>query len=172
MQILIFTFVCKYKRLKMFGEKKYRNWLFTTGSCSVIIIICSFVAINLVHVSDVVTIGNASIIITAILCRIFLKEKLTVIHIIAFLITITGIVFISRPTFLFPRYQNQASMNDSVTNKTSNFEATAIEKYRQYIGVGVVLLISFTVGCVTIIFKKLANAKIHYAIINMFPSKF
>ena len=46
----------------MFGDKKFRKYLVTTGSCSVIIIISTFIAINLVHVSDLVTIGNSSIV--------------------------------------------------------------------------------------------------------------
>jgi hypothetical protein len=43
------------------------------------------------------------------------------------------------------------------------------EDLRRYIGVGIVLLTAVTVGVITLIFKKLANARIHYAVINMFP---
>lgn len=159
----------------MFGEKKHRIWLFLAALCNVVIIVCSFIAINLVHISDVITISNASIVITAILCRIFLKEKLTAIHIIAFLMTTTGIIFISRPTFLFSTYHNQPLINNSAINESSNFEDVSIivakKEYRQYIGIGVVLLMAVSLSVGAIIFKKLANSKIHYAIINLFPSE-
>jgi drug/metabolite transporter (DMT)-like permease len=108
------------------------------------------------------------------LCRIFLKEKLTIIHIISFILTVTGIVFISRPTFLFSRYQRQLNLtfNSSLNYEKNKTELNIFnEELRRYIGVGIVLLTAVTVGVITLIFKKLANARIHYAVINMFPGK-
>jgi hypothetical protein len=45
------------------------------------------------------------------------------------------------------------------------------EDLRRYIGVGTVFLTAVAFGVITLIFKKLANARIHYAVINMFPGK-
>ena len=174
LQGITFTIFCKCKGFKMFSEKEYRKWLFLSGTLSVFIIITCFLAISLVHISDFVTIGNSSIIITAILCRIFLKEKLTIIHIIAFVFTMTGVVFICRPTFLFSNSQYKTvanqSYNSSFKNETLNEDESALE-LKRLIGVGVVLLSAVGIGLVTLVFKKLANAKIHYAVINIFSGK-
>ncbi len=58
---------------------------------------------------------------TAILSRIFLKEKITIAHFIGFVLTVLGVIFISKPAVFFPHHRaaslNQ-TLNKSFNNKT------------------------------------------------------
>jgi drug/metabolite transporter (DMT)-like permease len=55
----------------------------------------------LVPPSDCAAISHTSIIFIAIMSRIFLAEKLAFAHLLALLLTILGVGFISKPSFLF-----------------------------------------------------------------------
>ena len=68
--------------------------------------------------SDAAALGNTSIIFTAVLARIFLKEQLGVIHFVAITLTITGVIFISKPSFLFGSLTAPASLNGTAFNES------------------------------------------------------
>jgi drug/metabolite transporter (DMT)-like permease len=172
LQIIIFFIICKYKGLSIFGDKINRKWLIMSAFFSVFVIISNIIAVQLIHVSDLITIGNSSIIITAILCRIFLNEKLTIIHFVAFILTAAGIIFICRPTFLFPiKNDFDFDNNNKTLNYSVNSNMISILPQR-YVGVGVVLAGAICIGIITLILKKLANVRTHYAVVNMFPAYF
>jgi drug/metabolite transporter (DMT)-like permease len=57
--------------------------------------------LKFLQISDVETLINASVVITAVLGRIFLKEKITVAHLVSLLATIVGVVFTLKSDFLF-----------------------------------------------------------------------
>lgn len=63
--------------------------------------ILGFFSIKYLDVSDYETLTNSCVLLTALLARIFLKEKLSVCHFFATVLTITGVMFIIRPEFLF-----------------------------------------------------------------------
>lgn len=89
------------KKLEFFGPKKNRKLLVLRGFVGCSAGILAFFSIKYLDVSDVETITNSCVLLTALLARVFLKEKLTVCHMFAFVLTLTGVLFIIRPEFLF-----------------------------------------------------------------------
>lgn len=66
---------------------------------------------------------HGSIIMTAILSRIFLKEKITIAHFIGFVLTVIGVIFISKPAVLFPHHA-LAKHNQTLNNHLINSNKT------------------------------------------------
>lgn len=85
------------------------------GSCS---LISSYFALMFANPSDVVTLIHTSIVITSILSRIFFKEKLTLAHFVAVILSFIGILLICKPAFLFPSPSLMTSLA-GVSNGTS-----------------------------------------------------
>ena len=100
-QLIVMLIFIKKNNLEYFGPKSQRKLLILRGVVGSLTVIFSFFAIRYLDVSDVETITNSSVLITAVFSRIFLKEKLTISHVIAIILTITGVVFVIRPAFLF-----------------------------------------------------------------------
>ena len=140
-QFLVALIICRYKKLNCFGKKTERKLLAIRGSFRVIIASSTLVAIRLVNPSDCTTIINSSVILTAIVCRIFIKEKLTILHIISVFLTLVGVVCIFRPSFLFPRKDRI----DENLNST-NFNGTALIVNNQQSQIYTVIGISLALG--------------------------
>ena len=66
-----------------------------------LLLIKIYFSIMFINPSDSHAIGHTSIVITAVLARVFLNEKITLAHFIALFLTIIGVLFISKPSFLF-----------------------------------------------------------------------
>jgi drug/metabolite transporter (DMT)-like permease len=123
----IFLYIyMKYKNIELFPKNKL-GILFLRGLLGSFALISSYFALMFASPSDVVTLIHTSIVITALLSRIFFKEKLTIAHFFATLLSFVGIIFISKPAFIFPRTKYaQLSPNnktiqeifDSITNCT------------------------------------------------------
>jgi drug/metabolite transporter (DMT)-like permease len=169
-QFIIAFSICKYKNLSCFGKKSERKLLIIRGLFGISIALSTLFAFKLTHPSDCITIINASVILTAIVCRVFIKEKLTCIHIIAVLLTIFGIVCIFRPKFLFNneiRALNNFSMNGTNVETVSNES-----KQKMYTIIGTVLSLGIAISFAlsNLFMKLLSNAKVHYAIVSIYPS--
>jgi drug/metabolite transporter (DMT)-like permease len=119
--IVMFT-VLKYKNLSIFGPRRLLKILLFRGFVGSCALICLYFAIMLINPSDAITIAHTSIVITAVLARIFLKEKITLAHFIALILTIIGVLFICKPSFLFsminPKYLKKATHVLNATNCT------------------------------------------------------
>lgn len=100
-QGIIMYIISKYKKIKLLGPKKYRKLLVVRGMINNITMGCAYFSIALINPSDQSSIVQSSIIITALFGRIFLKEKLSIVHIFSLGLTVSGVLFISQPTFLF-----------------------------------------------------------------------
>jgi drug/metabolite transporter (DMT)-like permease len=74
----------------------------------------------LLNPSDAITITHTSIIITAVLARIFLNEKITLAHFIALILTVIGVLFICKPSFLFGNQNNHLHAKSSSLNSATN----------------------------------------------------
>ena len=137
--------------------------------------------------SDVVTIIHTSIVITAIISRIFFKEKLTLAHLVAVILSFIGVILISKPAFLFPN--KTANLESSLSNSTnltlnllnckenqsngssdcSNANVTSLSSsYRVYIGIALSFFSSYAVSVVFCLIKKLNNSKVHWATSSIF----
>jgi drug/metabolite transporter (DMT)-like permease len=103
LQLIVMFLYARFKRINIIGKKSIRKLLCMRGLIGVIAIVSLHFSVTLVAPSDSIAVANSSIIVTAILAKLFLKEKLTCAHICAVVMTIVGIVLISQPTFIFPR---------------------------------------------------------------------
>lgn len=133
-----------------------------------------YFAVLLINPSDFVALSRTNLIITAVLARIFLKEKLTMAHFVSILITAVGVLFISKPSGVFPE---PSSLKDNFNNFTlANFTTIAatttvktnifkIKNQTHQLIIGIILAIfsAFALSCIFLVLKKLNNCKVHWA---------
>ncbi len=111
-QLIILMFIAKIFHQKhhakdqlsffdfLLGPKDCRNLLIARGSCAAIGLISLFFSIKLINPADAISLYSCNIIFIVILSRIFIKEKFTIAHVIAFIFIVLGTLFITQPTFL------------------------------------------------------------------------
>ncbi|CAF0974644.1 unnamed protein product [Brachionus calyciflorus] len=150
----------KFKKMELTGPKKKIKLLLFRGLLGSCYLISTYFAIMLIKPSDVTSLAHSGIIITAIMSRIFLKEKLTLAHILSIFLTAIGVMFISKPSFLF-----QVSAININNNISKNFtiEESNFEAYRLPLGISMTFLGSFFTSVAFLILKKLSNSKVHWA---------
>jgi uncharacterized membrane protein len=100
-QLAMMVYFIQKNNLNILGPKAQRKLLIIRGLAGCSAVMISFFSIKYLDLSDVETLTNSCVLITALLSRIFLKEKLTVCHLAALALTIFGVLFIVRPNFLF-----------------------------------------------------------------------
>ena len=168
-QLFIGFIICKYNNLSCFGKKNERKLLAIRVMIGVIIASSTLIAMRLVHPSDCTTIVNASVILTAIVCRIFIKEKITIVHIVAVLLAVLGIVCIFRPTFLFSKKES-FSFNSTTSFNHTVEAVNSTNTIYNVIGIIIALVAAFTFALSNLYMKILSNAKVHFAIVAIYPS--
>ncbi|KAL4440828.1 hypothetical protein ABPG74_013809 [Tetrahymena malaccensis] len=141
---LIFnTSFCYAKKLDVYVEKdsalKLLIWRGIFGALGMILM---FASINFMNLSDCVVINNLSPIWTNIMAIFFLGEKFSKKALICFFLGFSGIVLMSRPSYIFSIQNNQQ-------NK--------IQDYNQFVGTFLGLLGSISVASITITLKMLTS---------------
>lgn len=199
-QLIVMSVFIKKNNLDFLGPKNQRKLLLLRGIVGSMAVIFSFFSLRYLDVSDVETITNASIIITAIFGRIFLNEKLTLCHILALLLTITGVVFVVRPVFLFGIEENLESLlhlnlsshlieskeslalNQVKTNATflnlvlpTHKSAEIISHSNRNISESVLGVVLVLIGAVCMSFaqvsiRKLCLKKVHFSVTSIYPA--
>ncbi|RNA11471.1 solute carrier family 35 member G1 [Brachionus plicatilis] len=154
------TIFVKYHQMNMFGPKKQLSLLLIRGLVGYFSLMSVYFALMLINPSDVVSLAHASLIITAIMSRIFLKEKLTIAHVFSIFLTAVGVLFISKPSFIFGTKQMVQILNR--TNTSQNAEPS-FEDYKIPIGVSMTFLAAIFTSVIFLILKKLSNSKVHWA---------
>ena len=104
----------------LIGKVGTRKLLTLRGLIEPIAEYLQYFVLMIIPASDVVALIHSSIIFTAILSRIFLKELLGFPHIFAIILTFFGVALISKPTFLFGtiKYVNVNSTFNQTLNMT------------------------------------------------------
>ena len=120
--LLVFGLVSKYNNLELMGPRNQFKLLVIRGVIGTVSLLTFYFAIVLLNPSDTTTLIHSAIIITAVLSRLFLGEKLTIAHLLATILTANGVLFISKPTFLFPKAAHSETSNG--TNTTVSAETT------------------------------------------------
>ena len=95
------------------------------------------------------------------MAAIFLKEKITSIHRICLILTISGVLLIIQPTFL--RIEITTLNVTEQTNSTNS-------NFTNNIGITLGLVSALAVSCVAILIKKLSDLNVHYSINVIFSS--
>jgi len=178
-QLIIMSYFLISSGSSFLGPKNQRLILSIRGFTGMLTLICSYFSIRYLNVSDVESISQCNSLMTAILGRILLKEKLTVCHLLSIFLTLTGVMLILRPAFLFgieaelesifhvnlthsnnPGNQTAYLLVDSLADK--GFLATTT-------GVILSLMSAFFSSVSHIAIKKLCLVKTHFAIISIYP---
>lgn len=121
--------------------------------------------------SDLVAISQTSLVITAILARVFLKEQLCLGHFVAIALAVLGVLLISKPTFLFrsePSSQVTSKFlnhsNTTASNSSEPFaQETADSSLKNALGIGLTFLGAIAASCVFLVLKKLSISRVHWA---------
>jgi len=186
--LMFFTYL-KYKELPVLGPKHLFSLLVFRGFLGTVAIVTIYFAILFVDPSDVVSLTHTSLIMTAILGKIFLKEKLTMAHFFGILLTAAGVICITQPSFIFPKHNQNSSLLNSTDNGTTilcnitdnstgcfqvalaeNNPKTAKQRQQYEFGIMLTLIAAFLVSCTYLVIKKLAMCKVHWATNTLFVS--
>lgn len=182
-QIVVMLIFIKKNDLEMLGPKSQRNLLLLRAVVGSLAVMIGFFSIKYLDVSDVETLTNSCVIITAIISRVVLKEKLTVCHIVTLFLTVSGVMFIVRPSFLFGIEQNlenffhlNLSTVHSHLNSNQTIKHVEIKDhlnrsfYETIIGVSMVLLSAVCMSVAQVSIRKLCLVKVHFAITSLYPA--
>jgi drug/metabolite transporter (DMT)-like permease len=164
------------KNLSPLGPKKHRKLLLIRAFVGTIGLVTFFFAFKLLDPSDCLAITHTSVIITSILARIFLKEKLTFAHLIALVLTACGVVFIAKPRSIFNSIFNNTSSNTSIftTNNYSNetinqsMDTSYQSTINTSIGIVIALFCALSSSTVQVVLKKLCTQKVHFSIVIIY----
>jgi drug/metabolite transporter (DMT)-like permease len=117
MQIILMIIIAKYNKESLVGPKEQRKLLLIRGVFGA----CSFISfgfsIKYIQATDAQALYNVRLVIIPLLSFIFLKEKLKIIHIIGFILTIIGVVSICEKSQLMSLIMTSNQKN--CTNQTS-----------------------------------------------------
>ncbi|KAK7962546.1 uncharacterized protein PG986_003371 [Apiospora aurea] len=84
------------------GHRSVRGLLFLRGCAGFIGLFCSYYSLSYLNISDSTVISFLVPTVTAFICFIALREPFTINEASAGLVAFIGVLFIARPTFLFP----------------------------------------------------------------------
>ncbi|KAK8075064.1 hypothetical protein PG997_009727 [Apiospora hydei] len=84
------------------GDRSVRGLLFLRGCAGFMGLFCSYYSLSYLNISDSTVISFLVPTVTAFICFIALREPFTINEASAGLIAFIGVLFIARPTFLFP----------------------------------------------------------------------
>ncbi|KAK7984075.1 hypothetical protein PG990_012791 [Apiospora arundinis] len=84
------------------GDRSVRGLLFFRGCAGFMGLFCSYYSLSYLNISDSTVISFLVPTVTAFICFIALREPFTINEASAGLIAFVGVLFIARPTFLFP----------------------------------------------------------------------
>lgn len=181
-QFIFFGLLIKAKNLTPVPETEFRNLLIARAVSGSFALVTGFLSVQFITVADAQTLLNSSVLITALMGRFFLKEKITISHITALIVTILGVVFILRPTFLFGVEQNfenifHLNITEHNTNITSDVNPTDswniyTGSTGQVIGVALILTNAFLLSVSQVTTRSLANSKVHHSLIGFYPCLF
>lgn len=188
-QLIAMSVVIKVNKLPFFGPVEQRKLLLLRGTVGSLAVIIGFFSIRYLDVSDVETLNNSCVIITAVFSRIFLKEKLAVGHIVALFMTIAGVVFIIRPSFLFGIEHDfkdiflHKTPHNMTFNGTSKAIRSLIDKQKAHIkdhsnremvdsvlGVMLVLISACCMSIAQVSIRALCLVKVHFSITSIYPA--
>ena len=182
-QFCLMMTIIKCKHAHPLGPVKQRKLLLMRACLGTIGLITFYIAFKLLHPSDCLAIIQTSVIITSILARIFLKERLTFAHLIAIILTAAGVILIAKPKALFKNLTTQENQTISLNcslNGTFSFDIDCSSKKSEdankdlsdpiYTTIGILIALGCALcgSIVQIILKKLSTEKVHYSIVIIF----
>ena len=152
-QLISMICVLKYKKIPLLGQSDQRILLMARSFFGIFAVVLTNFSLKYIDPSNSIVLSHTNIIITAIMSRIFLKEKLGIQHLIAILMSLSGIILISKPSFLF---NNQESSNETISVND------------RLIGTAFAIGGAFGSGAIHIIIKKLCINNVYFGVITLY----
>lgn len=129
-----------YYKVGFLGPRDQRIFLFLRGLLGSTAMILLYYAVQSMPLADATVITFSSPAFTCIFACIFLKEKCTVWDILFMLFTITGVILIARPPFLF------GSRNEGLEEEYSNHMKGTIAAVASAVGASLTLVVLRKMG--------------------------
>lgn len=167
--------VIKKNKLDTFGPKEHRKLLILRGITGCSADILGFFALQYLDISDVETLVNSAVIITVILSRFALDEKLTLVHSISLILTISGVLFVVRPEFIFGKERLiTGTVHQALTNNSEELllikekELWDKDFYETSIGISMALGNAITLSMVQVVIRKLCIHNVHFSVTTLY----
>lgn len=172
-KLIVVFVICLLRRVNPFGTKRDRFLLCARGLVGCLAMVLAYKAVALLPISNVAVLSHSTILMTAIIARFALDEKLGLGHIVAAVLSIVGIVCIAKPTFVFNSTiidfnTTAVQYNNSEPNKNSDVD----NSFNKWIGITCILTSTFLFGAVNVIIKKLSNSNADYLVVTVYDSYF
>ena len=100
LRIVILACIARYKGLNVLGDSGQRKLLAYRGLSGALTMIFINFSTKLIAPSDSIALLHTNVVMVAILARIFLGDKFTMLHMLILVLTGFGVLFISQPAFL------------------------------------------------------------------------
>jgi drug/metabolite transporter (DMT)-like permease len=164
MQLALMILIAKRKHESILGPREQRKLLLVRGVFGAINFISIGFSLKYIEPADTQALFNARLVIIPILASIFLHEKLKLVHIVSFILTIIGVVFICEQSYFMSLTVIQPK------NCSSNHSDENVKDFKSYIGISLGIVSAFAASGVAILLKKLTNLKVHYSITVIYSS--
>ena len=173
-QLIILLPIALVFKHNIFGVKGQRAMLSLRSIIGTLSLMSFYFSVTLINPSDTVALFNCFVIFVSIFARIFLKEKLTLVHLLALTLSMIGIFLISQPEFLFGHSSltSNVSFQDNGNSTSSYLELSAKSGYIRYVGSGFALFGALAYTFVALVTKALTNVKAHVSVILVYSSYF
>jgi drug/metabolite transporter (DMT)-like permease len=154
----------------------YKKNKFITGSTNLIILqiirtitACSgfvlfYMSYRYIPLPDLTTCRYTQVVWTTIIAMIIFRERVSIVSILAIIFTLTGVLFVAQPTFLF---QNNPQISSNRTNQT-DFES---DQSHRVLGLSLAIACALSISLSMVLNKKLLMSKIAQSIL-MFQYSF
>jgi len=101
LQLVFGLAACAGAKVQPFGPKENVGWMFARGLFGSMGLAANFYSVTVMNLGDATTIFFTSPIFTALFAWIFLGEAFTGALVVASVLSLTGVVLVARPAFLF-----------------------------------------------------------------------
>ena len=171
-QLITMISLLLYKKEPLLGPKEQRKLLFQRSFFGIFAVVFTNFAIKYIDPSDNLALSHTNVIITAIMARIFLKEKLGLQHFLSVVLTLAGILLITKPTFIFEKViktiniTNISNETDECYTKAHDYTTHGI--YDRLIGICFAMIGAFGSAAIHIIVKKLCVNKVYFGVTTLY----
>ena len=101
MQVIVFLPIIVFNQFSLFGVPGERLALFSRGFFGFVALTSSYFAFQMIPLSDATTICASAPVFVSIVACVILKEECGVFQAFTVVVTLSGVLLISRPTFIF-----------------------------------------------------------------------
>lgn len=153
--IISFIFIV-YKGYHLFSFNSNGLLVFIRSIISAIGSVCFYIALALLPLPDVTTLRYTQVVWTALLVLVIFRERINLPIILASILTLTGVVCVAQPSFIF--------------TKVESFNATVSTPPNQYrlLGMSIALLSAFSISMGFVLTKKLLERNVRQSILMFY----